>query len=220
MKKKLSVIAALVASAGMAQGVTYTVTNNLGLNASAVTTSTGVRLTGNGANSTQIGYAAFGVFTSDEDVLAATTGAQLNTAFTSFGSNGGLFNNPATPTNFEGLFSRQGTLSGANLTEFTGENVYLIITNGTSITNGTEFLVFKFDATYIGTGTDTGQTITLNFDTTDSAGTLLIGNIGPSITVGGLDTSSEASFQLAAIPEPSAALLGMLGALGLLRRRR
>lgn len=226
MKKQTLALAVLALTASFAHGVTYTLTNVAGNNSSVVVNSAGTRLTGNGASSTVIGSAAFGYFSaSDSAISASTSGTELLTTFVPFSTNAGLFNNPTTPTNYQGLFSRSGTLTLANLDAFAGKNIYLVLTNAATISGGTEYLVYKFNSTYIGSGADTGGTLSFVIDTAvTNDGTLLLGTrTGPSLTAAGFDTSAEPSFQLqtlAAVPEPSAALLGMLGALGLLRRRR
>ncbi len=230
MKKQLLVISLLAASASVSSAVTYTLTNVAGNNSSAVVNSAGVRLSGNGAssgvNTSVIGSASFGYFTAtDSAISASTSGTQLLSTFTPFSTNEGLFNNPTTPTNYLGLFSRSGTLTLSALDAFAGKNVYLVLSNAASVAAGTEYLVYKFNATYIGSAADTGGTLSFVIDTAVTTdGSLLLGTrTGPSLTVAGVDTTTEPSFQLvsfAPVPEPSAALLGMLGALGLLRRRR
>jgi hypothetical protein len=102
-----------------------------------------------------------------------------------------------------------------------GRSVYQIVTNSATLSGATTANQFAL----IGFGTITG----------DDAGTQAItGNIsigGNVYLSGGAGTfNGDASFaggegsyntlKLAAVPEPSAALLGAIGALGLLRRRR
>jgi len=220
MKNYLVVLLGLAASAHAA---TYTIQNVAGFNSSIVVDSTGVALSGdgatNGAIGTVIGSAGFGYFTSDNAVTSATSGATLiDSDFIEFGTNAGLFN-PANP--FVGLFSRQGTVSGATLdSTFTGQNIYLVISNGSTLSAGTEFLVYKLNATFGASANEPiNQTITI--DTANNDGTLLLGTrTGPARGVSGSDPSTEPSFQLQAIPEPSAALLGAFGMVGLIRRRR
>jgi hypothetical protein len=217
MKLSILLLGGLVLSANAA---TYTLTNNFGTDSSAVVDASGIRLTGNGVNGTVIGSAGFGYFTTDSAVTSATSGATLiDSDFVEFGSNAGLFNDPTFPTNFEGIFSRQGAVTGTNLDPFTGKNIYLVISNASTLSGGTQYLVYKLDAQF---GAQAGEPInsTITIDSQALAGTLLLGSIGPDRTVGGVDSLAEPSFQLQAIPEPSAALLGGLGALALLRRRR
>ena len=103
------------------------------------------------------------------------------------------------------------------------------ITNLTSfsypsgVAGGDAFKIIWFDQTQIATSTvaaaglqyGTFQTATLNTLPADPTATI---SYASAFT--GADASKVMSFSVQAVPEPSAALLGMLGALGLLRRRR
>lgn len=90
------------------------------------------------------------------------------------------------------------------------------------ITSGTNLGLFKTNSILVADGVPPAieSSYSLNF----SAGTAIIGGYGtdylvPTYVGGSSETVN--SFQLVdAVPEPSAALLGAVGALGLLRRRR
>jgi MYXO-CTERM domain-containing protein len=87
------------------------------------------------------------------------------------------------------------------------------------ITSGSELGLFKSNSTLVADPAPPALENTYNVRFSD--GTAIIGSFGPDYNVptyvgGGPATVN--SFQL--VPEPSAALLGALGALGLLRRRR
>lgn len=219
MKRFLAILTA-AALVGGAHGATYIVSNNQGFDSSAVVDNTGTRLT----NTT--GSAAFGFFSSDAAVTSASSAGTLLSAFTEFGSNQATFITPVAPLSFSGLFNLQGTVSGASLdSTFAGKNIYLIAGNSTTLATATQFLVLKLTATF---GSSAAEPInsTLTVDSTSGAAgtatyTVLRGsNTGPANTVSPLDGVAEASFQLAAIPEPSSVLLAGLGSLLLLRRRR
>ncbi|MES2476798.1 MAG: hypothetical protein V4640_13525 [Verrucomicrobiota bacterium] len=93
-------------------------------------------------------------------------------------------------------------------------------------TSGTDLGLIKTTSTLVPDlgGTSPEFSYLLNFATGVGQGTALIGAAGPTYQVAynglGPAPTNVQSFQLAAVPEPSAALLGALGALGLLRRRR
>lgn len=103
------------------------------------------------------------------------------------------------------------------------------ITNLTSfnyaagMNGGDSYKIIWFDQTQIATSTvaaaglkyGTFQTATLNTIPADPTA-----SIAYASAFAGADASKAMSFSVQAVPEPSAALLGMLGALGLLRRRR
>jgi hypothetical protein len=204
---------------------TYIVQNAAGNNSSVFVNAAGVRLSGNGAssgvNTSVIGSASFGYFSAETGVTTATTGAELLTNFVQFGTGFKLFNNPTTPTNYLGLFSATATVTGASLTPFVGQSIYAVVTNAATINSGTEYFIFKFNSTF---SDSEPVNVTLTLDTASTNGNVLFGSkTGPSLTAAGIDSSAEASFQLAslsAVPETSTSLLGALGALALLRRRR
>jgi len=207
-------------AASFSNAATYTLTNAAGNNSSVVVNSDGVRLTGDGSNATVIGSAAFGYFSSDAAVTSATSASSLVNSFSVFGTSATLFNSPTIPTNYLGLFSSQATLTGSSLDAFTGKSIYLIVSNAATIGGGSEFLVIKLNSQF-GSSSNEPINSTFTLDTANTDYTVLLGSKnGPSLTAGGIDTTSEPSFQLVAVPEPSVALLGALGSLALLRRRR
>lgn len=87
------------------------------------------------------------------------------------------------------------------------------------ITSGTELGLFKSSLTIVPDPITPPET---TYDVRFSSGTPIIGNYGPTYQVAytgiGAGPMTVNSFQL--VPEPSAMLLGALGILGLLRRRR
>ncbi len=206
--------------AGGAHGATYIVTNNQGTDSSAVVDNTGVRL------SSTTGSAVFGVFSTppgDTAVTSATSAASLLSTFTQFGSNQATFTDfslSPPPAQYTGLFTLQATVSDGGLNPtFQNKNIYLIVGNATTLAAASQFLVIKFTATFGDLVSPSSSTLTL--DTANTDYTVLRGSkTGPSVTVGGSDSTTEPSFQLSLIPEPSSAMLAAVGALVLLRRRR
>jgi hypothetical protein len=138
-------------------------------------------------------------------LVAGTTSAQLNTALaTAIGTTSGTSPGIVRTFNFSG--SAMSTTGSVELGAI-GNNTYLVLV---SETGG---LVNGFGA-YTGADVPSLGSVTFNpANAGDSIG------IGTSVFAGPAGPAAS-GFQLAAVPEPSAALLGALGALGLLRRRR
>jgi len=101
-----------------------------------------------------------------------------------------------------------------------GQQVYIVVGNAATLAASTEFLVWK------PTSNSAGNTFTADNPVggpdsvliLGSTGTTVVGNFGFVADIAG--SGSQGHFRLAAVPEPSAMLLGAVGALGLLRRRR
>lgn len=91
---------------------------------------------------------------------------------------------------------------------------------------GDAFAIIWFDVTAFGANATNGQKYGLlsTPTTADPAQPLVLGNDASGLNYAknfiGTEPARPASFSLGVIPEPSAAILGALGALGLLRRRR
>lgn len=114
----------------------------------------------------------------------------------------------------------QGTISGAftslgapNPGLFNNQQIYFVVGNGVDIASSTEFGIFKVAATFPPDVTQAGST------------PVVLGNVGaiealPNAGTPISNAGARDNFQLVGIPEPSAALLGLLGVVGLLRRRR
>ena len=114
-------------------------------------------------------------------------------------------------TNFEALLAAPTPLRTASFT-----NGVIASTGNLSLNPGEKSYVF-FDATtyygiYQGANVPSSGAVTINPSNNleDLKGTSAVQSF----------SGTTSGFQLVAVPEPSAALLGMLGALGLLRRRR
>ena len=98
---------------------------------------------------------------------------------------------------------------------FNGKNIYLVAGfGGTSLATSTSLFIYKFTDTYGAVESPTPVSELLS----STAGTTLLGTetSTPMTNAAGRYNAAVIS----AVPETSTALLGALGALGLLRRRR
>ncbi len=207
-------------------GALYTLNNGTSTTASGIQTTTertfrgsttdGTAFTGtNLGTSAGPGILAIGIFSTD-DLSTMTSAANLLAAFTQFGAAGAFAG--ASTTGQRSIFSlpTSGTVSG---TSFSGKNIYLIAGYGNTLAGSTEFLVLKTTTLF----TDaqdllpTALTLTVRPDATT---TTLFGSTNTNVWTTNSDAVTTAGWTMAAVPEPSAALLGAFGVLGLLRRRR
>ena len=165
------------------------------------------------------GFVAIGVTTlSDVQIgnigsdYAALTAFQSD--FVQFGSSStfggaGVFNEPS-------LFSFGTSASTAGVNPFSGNPILLVVGNGASLAASTELFIYEFGTNY---GTD-APLFTADVNTTQ-AGTVLFGSTEAGIALPNAGTHN--GFQMGAVapvPEPSTTLIGILGVLGLIRRRR
>lgn len=201
MKLTTSVFGALVALALSAQAATVTV-GNLPGNVPAPILGT------DGANLAS-GSVAIGIFSGDAGTLGAAGDIDgLKAAFTQFGD--------AVSMGFNGIDGLyQNTISATVAgSAFSGANVYTVIGNGADIAGSSGLFVYDHGFTFVD---EPGATP----DAVLTGGSVIYGTTGTG-NVGGTDF---AGFQLAGmgggpvIPEPSSALLGLLG-LGFLAFRR
>ncbi|MEO8615266.1 MAG: PEP-CTERM sorting domain-containing protein [Luteolibacter sp.] len=93
-----------------------------------------------------------------------------------------------------------------------------LTTSSASIPDGTAYGIVK-GSDWVLTTDNTGQSTA--FSTTDSTTSYFRVTVASGVaTNDSFTTSSSPSFTIGTVPEPSAVLLGAIGALGLLRRRR
>jgi hypothetical protein len=150
------------------------------------------------------------------------TVSQNGVALTSFNVSIGNWDG-STFTVFGSTFSDSDKINGARTatdTFFNGKAIHVLLSTGTTIANsGTQWVVFarnavtNFPANVVPAGNTT-------WTFSSSSVVSILANGDPT---GGLDTEGN-KFTTANnfdfVPEPSVALLGALGALGLIRRRR
>jgi len=180
-------------------GTTVIVTNNQGPTATDEVV--------NAAGTLVSGFGAVGTLDELGITGATTTWAALN--FQTWGLASG-----AVTTSTSGQFNYSGAVN-PTASVFSGDNIYLAIGfGGVSLATSTELFIYKFNATF-GIA-DSGTPISLTLGNGDIGTTLLGTEVGTPESSAGRFRSTA----ITAVPEPSAALLGALGALGLLRRRR
>lgn len=97
-----------------------------------------------------------------------------------------------------------------------GQDLYMFAGNAGTLAASTEWAIVKV-GTYVAEDAAFPVQYTANPSSALTAANLVIGSVDS--VVNPLSGTSQ-SLQLAAVPEPSAALLGALGVFGLLRRRR
>lgn len=217
MKLKAIILSALL-GAGFANAASYTISTGSGAAVNGIADSTNTPFQ-NSANATYAGPGVIGIGSfnlSDEDLAAVTTGADLVSAFTNFHSSTFTFNSPGPgATNNSGVFSAATTGTAA---DFDGQSLYIFVGNGTTFANSTEFLILKTSIVFDADQDEIPAAVELTI--TDSNVEVIVGELVANVQTRGTDASTTPGWQTVAVPEPSAALLGMLGALGLLRRRR
>ena len=198
MKSVTLGIYALSMAASFATSVT--VTNSIG--------PTGTREVVKADGSLVTGFGAIGILTESGISGISTTWDSL--AFQTWGTASGTVSVLTS-----GQFSYAANVNPFG-TNFSGRNIYLAVGfGGTSLATSTEMFIYRFDTTF---GTvDSGLPIALVLGN-GNIGTTLLGTES-----GSPETVASGRFRttaITAVPEPSAALLGAIGALGLLRRRR
>lgn len=226
MKTKLALLVT-VASLSSANAALYTLNNGSGSTAAGVETLAGRTfrsgtLDGAAFTGTNLGTSAgpgvvsFGFFSTD-DFSAISTPTALVALFTRFGAEG-TFAAGSTGGNRSVFSSPQNQTIGST---FDNKNIYLFVGNGSSYLTSTEFLVTKFD-TKFAVADDTTNAVTPKVLTINPGNSqALIGSEIANVWTTNSDATTNAGWQTAVlVPEPSAALLGAIGALGLLRRRR
>lgn len=230
MKSKLGILGVSLVCMTSGFGAVYNVTTG------TATTSNGIAPTGlvsnigaAAASGTFAGYqspglagvVAYGIFSSLSDSAITDVGnlGTLVSNFVQFGASGTF--NAAGAFGSMGVFTRNtsGVVLGS---AFSGKNIYAFAGNGSTFANSTELLVLKSVSLFTDAQDDipTAQTVTL------AAGpntTLLFGvNLAnvKSTTADASVTPGWGTATVKLVPEPSTALLGVFGLLGLLRRRR
>ena len=165
------------------------------------------------------GTVGFGYFNiTDAAITAATSGATLVTAFQNWNTNGtGTFNSPG-PTQQRGVFAQTAAARDIVTAGFDTKNMYVFVGNGTTYANSTEFLVLK--SAFLFDQAESGPTAFSKTITTANS-SILFGTSASDVRTTSADASVTPGWRTAVpVPEPSTSLLGAIGALALLRRRR
>lgn len=169
------------------------------------------------------GIAAAGYFNTLYDVNSAVLSNDFNSLYSNFniltsgviGSTTAFFGE-----DIAGFFESPSVDYGAPTGDMLGKTLYIFFGNSNSLETSTQFALVQFPLT-IDSDDPTPDSNNLNLFTGGSY-TVVLGTTGGSATVDltsiALGVVSNPTLQL--IPEPSTALLGALGMLALLRRRR
>lgn len=149
-----------------------------------------------------------------------TTGFDFSTATaTTLQSNFTIFGATSTTFAFNGGFnaSISATLPGFDST-YTGKTIYTMVGNGATIATSTAFAVLTANVLFPSVDVNGAGAAT---STTAAASNVVFGKLMAPVTQPpGGSYPQGVQVLVAAVPEPSAALLGAFGVLGLLRRRR
>lgn len=210
MKTLLSLTACLASSICISSAATYTVSTGSGAIANGIADSSLVAFVGTAAT------ASIGTFASTTDFSTFTSAANLLAAYSQYGTATAPFLTAGIAGNKgQFLLSAPGTAAGVN---FADKPIQLLVGNAGTLAASTQFLVLNNARNFLAVDDASGTPITVLFD---SASVIKFGTAVADIRTTTADASVTPGFATAAlVPEPSAALLGALGALGLLRRRR
>jgi hypothetical protein len=202
---------AAVAGLAVANAATINVGQGFGTNVGVVAqTSSGTVLSNGGY------YIAIGSFATVPTVVPVGTdsGASFLAAVNSFN----IFTSLTSPT---AAGATQGSITGAFTSTggvdpavFNLKQIYFLVGNGSTKENSTEFGIFSVVTTFPANVAQSGATAVTVGGVTNIVPLLNAG--GEFDTIGGRDTF----LLINPVPEPSTALLGLLGLAGLLRRRR
>lgn len=101
-----------------------------------------------------------------------------------------------------------------------GDTIYTFIGNGSSLASSNQFALLSYGAI---TADPPQPSLPNQYNLGASAGTVLDGTVGTKTFTNndlGLQNATVKSIGLAPVPEPSVALLGLLGMAAFVRRRR
>jgi hypothetical protein len=216
------VVAGLSAGSLHAATTLYTWTTGTTATSSGIQNSAGLAY----QNSVSPSFAGPGVISwgyfniTDAQITAASTAATLVNAFQNWNTGTGTFAAPG-PGGNRGTFNFNAAArdlqTGGGNEVFQNKNMYVFVGNGTTFALSTEYLVLKTTFTF--DPVESGPTAFTKTITSANA-TPLFGSAVANVFTTNADVSTTPGWQTAAVPEPSAALLGAIGVLGLLRRRR
>lgn len=238
MKLLLTSLIVFTSSMGLATSASYVIRSGTGNTASGIQTTSGLTFrTVNPANLAQTptnigdaypvgggnwggpGVVGWGYFSTDS--LTTLNNVQLIAAFTPIVSSSSFLAHGTTGN--RSVYNQSITNFAITGTEFAGKNQYIFAGNGDTFANSTEFLVVKTQFLFNAADDLVATPITNTVRPNDAESSLLLGSVVTNVQTANTDVSTTAGWQMAAvtvIPEPSAALLGAVGAMLLLRRRR
>lgn|GEM_PF-5004009 len=203
----LHTLVALLTFIPFAHGASYSISNGLGVDATGIANASGVAFQNNGV-------VAIGVVSTTSFESFTTTSEFVN-SFTQFGTStsfldGGIFGN-------KGVF--QLSVAGtAAASPFLNGNIVLLVGNNSSIATSTQFLILDTGRDFLAADDNSGTPIDV---TVNGSSVILWGAAASDIRTTTLDTTITPGYLTASpVPEPTFALLGALGGLVLLRRRR
>lgn len=211
--KTLKIMVIALASVGSASAALYTLQTGTGASINGFANSAGVAYQGTS------GAMSFGYFTISDAAITATipNSAGISTLVSSFVS----FAGPGSfavggPIGQKGAVSvaGSGTVTGTN---FDGKSIYAFVFNGSTLAAATDIGILKTTIAFAGSQDAIPTPLVYTFSTSD---TLLKGSQIADLKTTTTDSTVNPGFGTVTVPEPSAALLGVIGALGLLRRRR
>ena len=217
LKKTLIVASALLAGALTSNAATYAIINvTSGPGSDTLWANVDGTLM-NGTGFVTMGYFATNPLTTDIDTIAELVA--LKSTFTAVQTaTPGLSVNFAAPGFLAEEAVSVSSITGANA--LIGRKLYAIASNASSLAAATElnaFSLFEF-ATIVD-----DVPFEQNYVANPAGATPIIGELGvydDSTGALGLGEGTYTTLKLVGVPEPSAALLGAFGVLGLLRRRR
>jgi hypothetical protein len=165
------------------------------------------------------GFVAVGSFTIADSSINIANVAGVKSDFIQFGSSttlgsAGALNEPV----WYSSVANAPIVTGGTNANLIGKNIYTVIGNGTTLANSSEIAVYKNTNTF---GADPAAPTTALIGpatATDLSTNLLIGSTRAGVNVGTIQATAT-GIQLAPVPEPTVAGLGVL-ALALVRRRR
>lgn len=169
------------------------------------------------------GFTAVGGFVSGTPDFMTTTGSNIGSLFTLFGNSTGVFGDNSLGPEIDGLFSYGPSAPILAGNPLIGNAIFFVGGNGVDFGSSTELIVIQFGVTFA----EDNPLFTADFNLQIGDGTVVFGSdsfdgsSSPLITDPLMAFGAVNSYQMATlIPEPSVALLGAFGILGLLRRRR
>jgi hypothetical protein len=189
------------------------VSNGTGAGVNGIADSTGA------AFQTTSAQLTFGYFLGVTDgEIATMTAPSLLTAFQAWGPAGANFT-AAGPLGARGYASYAAPARAVTGSSFDNMNMYVLVGNAADYRAASEFLILKTSFVFAAADDAVATPILKTFTSANSQ--VLLGGTLADLKTTNSDSSANPGWTTAVpVPETSTALLGALGALGLLRRRR